>query len=61
MSNSRKHKIIGKFKNGIIDKEDVPIAIRKMWNRHNFDFSYFRKIKDKLKYNYGNKKNIRTD
>lgn len=37
MSNTRKHKIAGKFKSGLMTLQDVPMVVLHMWNRSNFD------------------------
>lgn len=35
MSDTKKHKDKGKFKNGIIDISEVCESTKQMWNRHN--------------------------
>ena len=37
MGKDNKHKIEAKFRNGLIDYEDVPIEVKKKWDRINFD------------------------
>jgi len=49
MSNTTKHKIEGKFRNGLISLSKIPLNIYKLWNRHNFDIGYHKKEKQKTK------------
>jgi len=37
MSDTNRHKIEGKFNNKVIDLDDVPLNIRKKWDRENFN------------------------
>ena len=43
MSNTRKHKILGKFKNKVHVK--IPNSIEKFWRRWNFDIGELRKLR----------------
>jgi len=48
MSRTNKHKIEGKFNNGLIDLSEIPENIYSKWNRHNFDIGKFRLKKRKI-------------
>lgn len=45
MSNNYKHKFLGKWNNGFNDS--IPIAIKKFWNRKNFDKGYYLNLRNK--------------
>lgn len=47
MGKTRIHIILGKFNNGI--DCDIPIEIKKHWDRHNNSKGYFRYKRNKLK------------
>jgi len=51
MANTFIHKFEGKYKNNLINDLDIPLNLKKKWNRHNFDGSFknFRNVK---KYKY---------
>jgi hypothetical protein len=49
MANTVKHKIEGKFRQGLIDYCDIPLSVRKKWSRHNFEVGYFRTLRNKIK------------
>jgi hypothetical protein len=50
MSRTYNHIILGKFKNGSLqDINEIPIRIRKMWDRHNFDKGEFLTLRIKKK------------
>jgi len=49
MSNTTKHKLNGKFNNGLIDVKDMPMSMLHYWNRMNFWTGHYRKQrKDKI-------------
>jgi hypothetical protein len=52
MSNTNRHKIIAKFTNKIIGYSDVPLFVRKMWDRKNNDVGYYKAKKIKLREKY---------
>ena len=45
MSNTYKHKLNGKFHNGLIQANEMPMNILFYWNRMNFWTGHFRNIK----------------
>jgi len=45
MSRTHRHKILGKWNNGLIDRNDVPINIRKFWKRINWDIGEFKALR----------------
>ena len=55
MSRTFKHTLNAKFKNDLIEYKDIPINIRKWWNRQNFDVGHFRNLRNKLKLKILNK------
>lgn len=48
MSRTNRHKIEGKFNNGLIKLSDIPENIYSAWNRRNFDVGKFRSKKKKI-------------
>lgn len=46
MSNTYKHKLNGKFNNGLLEKP--PQSLKNSWDRYNFDFGKYRKKKKKI-------------
>ena len=48
MSDTRTHKIEGKFKNGLIDLSEVPENVYSKWNRKNFERGRFRAKRKEL-------------
>lgn len=48
MSRTKKHTLNGKFNNGLIDVEDMPISMIHYWNRINFLTGYYKNMR-KLK------------
>lgn len=42
MSNTTKHKIEGKFSNGLISRDELPITVKAGFWRHNFETGRFR-------------------
>ena len=42
MSNTHRHKIIGKFMNGLIEMKDIPMSVKLFWNRHNGSLGEYR-------------------
>lgn len=49
MSNTHKHKIIGKWINNLIPYKNIPMSIKKHWNRHNFYIGEHRHKRNKIR------------
>ena len=47
MSNTKKHKLKGKFNNGLL--EEIPIELENFFDRHNKDKGEYRKLKKELR------------
>ncbi len=50
MSRSHNHKLEAKFLNRIIEYSDIPVNLKKKWNRENFDGGHFKNIRNKKRY-----------
>lgn len=48
MGKTYKHKVVAKFKQGLIALKDIPENVYSMWNRHNNDWGEFRAKKKQL-------------
>lgn len=48
MSRTFKHKLNGKFNNGLIEVKDMPISILHSWNRMNFAVGKYKVERQKL-------------
>jgi hypothetical protein len=51
MSRTYNHIIEAKFKNKIITLKQVPLSVRKKWNRHNFEGGHFKNLRNIKRYN----------
>jgi hypothetical protein len=51
MSNTYKHKVNGKFNNELLQDidNDIPLNVKKMWDRHNFEVGSFRNLRNTIK------------
>ena len=45
MSNTYKHKLVGKFNAGLMSVAEMPMTILKMWNRDNFDKGQYKRAR----------------
>ena len=46
MSDTKKHKENGKFKNRLLEVDEVSTGTKKGWDRHNSERGYFKNLKN---------------
>ena len=46
MSKTHRHKAIAKFAQGLIEWKDLPLKVKLMGWRHNYEWGYFRNLRN---------------